>query len=100
MDIGKLKWELCLCLLAAWLMVYFALLKGIKSSGKVRYQKYILYPKVEMNKVEATVAAIFLSVGQLMPVVDCIRTASGLPAGVMEKAAAFPEKLLKCFSQK
>lgn len=34
-DIGKLKWELCLCLLAAWVMVYFSLLKGIKSSGKV-----------------------------------------------------------------
>ncbi|XP_067951593.1 sodium- and chloride-dependent neutral and basic amino acid transporter B(0+)-like [Watersipora subatra] len=36
-DIGKLKWELALCFLAAWLMVYFALLKGIKSSGKVVY---------------------------------------------------------------
>ncbi|XP_067951396.1 sodium- and chloride-dependent glycine transporter 1-like [Watersipora subatra] len=36
-DIGNLRWQLALCLLAAWLMVYFALLKGIKSSGKVVY---------------------------------------------------------------
>ncbi|KAF6027558.1 hypothetical protein EB796_014139 [Bugula neritina] len=36
-DLGELKWELCLCLLGAWVMVYFALLKGIKSSGKVVY---------------------------------------------------------------
>ncbi|XP_035693852.1 sodium- and chloride-dependent glycine transporter 2-like [Branchiostoma floridae] len=30
------KWELALCLLLAWIVVYFSLIKGIKSSGKVR----------------------------------------------------------------
>ena len=28
------KWWLVLCLLGAWIVVFFALIKGIKSSGK------------------------------------------------------------------
>ncbi|XP_051878247.1 sodium- and chloride-dependent neutral and basic amino acid transporter B(0+)-like [Pristis pectinata] len=35
--IGKLNWDLALCLLLAWLMVFVAVSKGIKSSGKVVY---------------------------------------------------------------
>ena len=35
-EIGTLKWDLALCLLLAWLMVYFAIFKGIKWTGKVR----------------------------------------------------------------
>lgn len=34
-DIGSVKWSLCLCLLAVIATVYFALWKGVKSSGKV-----------------------------------------------------------------
>ncbi|KAH3884493.1 sodium-dependent serotonin transporter-like [Dreissena polymorpha] len=33
-DIGAVKWSLCLCLLGVMTTVYFALWKGIKSSGK------------------------------------------------------------------
>ena len=33
---GQLKWELCLCLLGAWMLLFLCLVKGIKSSGKVR----------------------------------------------------------------
>ncbi|KAL4224062.1 hypothetical protein ACF0H5_017519 [Mactra antiquata] len=33
-DIGGIKWSLCLCLIGVMLLVYFALWKGIKSSGK------------------------------------------------------------------
>ncbi|ODM98864.1 Sodium-dependent noradrenaline transporter, partial [Orchesella cincta] len=34
-DIGKLKWELALCLLAVYVICYFSLWKGISTSGKV-----------------------------------------------------------------
>ena len=35
-DLGPVKWSIALCLLAVFILVYFALWKGIKSSGKVR----------------------------------------------------------------
>uniref|UniRef100_A0A665VX52 Transporter n=1 Tax=Echeneis naucrates TaxID=173247 RepID=A0A665VX52_ECHNA len=34
---GGLNWKMTLCLLAAWLMVCLAMIKGIQSSGKVMY---------------------------------------------------------------
>jgi solute carrier family 6 amino acid transporter-like protein 5/7/9/14 len=36
-DLGSIRWELALCLLLAWTIVYCALWKGIKSFGKVVY---------------------------------------------------------------
>ncbi|XP_030831959.1 sodium- and chloride-dependent neutral and basic amino acid transporter B(0+)-like [Strongylocentrotus purpuratus] len=36
-DTGTVSWQLALCLLLAWIIVYFCLVKGIKSSGKVVY---------------------------------------------------------------
>ncbi|CAI9715035.1 sodiumchloride-dependent and chloride-dependent taurine transporter-like [Octopus vulgaris] len=36
-DMGVLKWDLVLCLLFAWIVVYICICKGIKSSGKVMY---------------------------------------------------------------
>lgn len=35
-DLGSINWELALCLLLAWTCVFFVLLKGIKTFGKVR----------------------------------------------------------------
>ncbi|ODM93586.1 Sodium-dependent nutrient amino acid transporter 1 [Orchesella cincta] len=35
--LGKLHWKLSLCLVAVWLLVFFTLVKGVKSSGKVAY---------------------------------------------------------------
>ena len=35
--IGDIKWDLALCLLASWIVVFACLAKGIKSSGKVVY---------------------------------------------------------------
>ncbi|VDI79921.1 solute carrier family 6 (neurotransmitter transporter, GABA) member 6/8/11/12/13 [Mytilus galloprovincialis] len=36
-DMGVVKWDICLCLLFAWIVVYLCICKGIKSSGKVMY---------------------------------------------------------------
>src|SRR5690349_17443466 len=34
-DIGPIKWSLALCLMVVFVLVYFSLWKGVKSSGKV-----------------------------------------------------------------
>lgn len=44
--IGNLRWELALCLLAAWTICYFCIWKGTKSTGKVRL-KYLFPPEQE-----------------------------------------------------
>jgi len=42
---GAVSWELALCLLFAWIIVFFALIKGISTLGKVIYV-VILFPYV------------------------------------------------------
>ncbi|KAL1270275.1 hypothetical protein QQF64_032564, partial [Cirrhinus molitorella] len=34
---GAINWELMLCLMAVWVMVYFCVWKGVKSTGKIVY---------------------------------------------------------------
>ena len=34
-DAGSIRWEILVCLIAAWIAVYFCMWKGVKSSGKV-----------------------------------------------------------------
>ncbi|RXN08629.1 sodium- and chloride-dependent creatine transporter 1-like protein [Labeo rohita] len=34
---GVINWELMLCLMAVWVMVYFCVWKGVKSTGKIVY---------------------------------------------------------------
>ncbi|XP_048764706.2 sodium- and chloride-dependent betaine transporter-like [Ostrea edulis] len=36
-DLGSIQWHLALCFLAAWVMVYLCIIKGIKTVGKVVY---------------------------------------------------------------
>nr|CAH8838758.1 unnamed protein product [Trichobilharzia regenti] len=33
-DVGPIRWEICLCLIVVFTIVYFSLWKGVKSSGK------------------------------------------------------------------
>lgn len=35
-EVGPVKWDLALCLLCSWVIVVLCLVKGIKTSGKVR----------------------------------------------------------------
>ena len=34
-DLGLVRWELTLCLLAVWCLVFFTLVRGVRSLGKV-----------------------------------------------------------------
>lgn len=34
-ETGTLRWELFLILLLAWILIYFCIFKGVKSTGKV-----------------------------------------------------------------
>ncbi|XP_062317326.1 solute carrier family 6 member 6b isoform X1 [Osmerus eperlanus] len=36
-DLGPVKWDLALCLLAVWVICFFCIWKGVKSTGKVVY---------------------------------------------------------------
>uniref|UniRef100_A0A671TJ65 Transporter n=1 Tax=Sparus aurata TaxID=8175 RepID=A0A671TJ65_SPAAU len=36
-EVGSVQWELLLCLLASWVICYFCIWKGVRSTGKVVY---------------------------------------------------------------
>ncbi|XP_026169208.1 sodium- and chloride-dependent betaine transporter-like [Mastacembelus armatus] len=36
-ELGSVRWELALCLLVCWMLCYFSIWKGVRSSGKVAY---------------------------------------------------------------
>ncbi|XP_072023363.1 sodium-dependent proline transporter-like [Amphiura filiformis] len=36
-ELGGIRWQICLCLLLAWVIVFLCIAKGVKSSGKVVY---------------------------------------------------------------
>ena len=37
-NLGQIRWQLLLCLILAWIVVFLCLIKGIKSIGKVSGQ--------------------------------------------------------------
>lgn len=42
-DIGRVNWEILLCLIAMWIICYFCIWKGVRSTGKVCLYTYILF---------------------------------------------------------
>lgn len=57
-EIGGIRWQMLLCLIAAWFLIFFSICKGVKSLGKVVY-------------VTATAPYVFLTIllirGCLLP---------------------------------
>lgn len=41
-DPGPVRWPLALCLLAAWIVIFLCMLKGIRSSGKVNLHNVVI----------------------------------------------------------
>lgn len=41
-EVGNVRWDLALCLLASWVFCYFSIWKGVKSSGKVDERVFTL----------------------------------------------------------
>lgn len=39
---GPVRWQLALCLLAAWIIIFLCMLKGIRSSGKVNLHNVVI----------------------------------------------------------
>uniref|UniRef100_A0A8P4KP69 Transporter n=1 Tax=Dicentrarchus labrax TaxID=13489 RepID=A0A8P4KP69_DICLA len=42
-DLGSIQWELALCLLLSWIICYFCVWKGVKSTGKDFFMLYVVY---------------------------------------------------------
>ena len=45
-QLGSVRWELLLCLLTCWVFCFFAIWKGVRSSGKVSGNSPIVPPSV------------------------------------------------------
>lgn len=46
MSLGRVHWDLALCLLLAWVICYFCIWKGIKTTGKVNTALAYIYNTV------------------------------------------------------
>jgi len=58
-NIGEVQWHLVLCLLAAWILVFVCIIKGVKSSGKVSHS-VVNTVLLLLSKTRAVERLIFL----------------------------------------
>lgn len=61
-DMGEIRWQLALCLLAAWILVGICLIRGIKSQGKV----WIKYDCTKIRRYNLNQKLIFNLSNQLL----------------------------------
>ncbi len=58
-ELGSVRWELALCLLASWVFCYFSIWKGVRSSGKVCVQDGVV--KFCVSALACQVASVGIS---------------------------------------
>uniref|UniRef100_A0A8C2CNH2 Transporter n=1 Tax=Cyprinus carpio TaxID=7962 RepID=A0A8C2CNH2_CYPCA len=52
-EIGKINWEILLCLIAMWIICYFCIWKGVKSTGKVSKNIFqIILFQLVLNQIQ------------------------------------------------
>lgn len=61
-DNGGFKWWIVICLMVAWIIVYFIVMKGIQSSGKVRLSKRSNYKSINERRLVGCLLHISISV--------------------------------------
>lgn len=49
-EVGSLRWELVLCLILTWVICYFCVWKGIKSTGKVMLTHFLKKSPLRRSK--------------------------------------------------
>lgn len=65
-DPGPVRWPLALCLLAAWIIIFLCILKGIRSSGKVSQHKVVIVRMRQSTHTHTPTGPIFAAVSCLM----------------------------------
>lgn len=66
-EVGSVRWELVLCLILSWVICYFCVWKGIKSTGKVSFSYHWGCSLVAIGKTSETMQCCYavIVVGQL-----------------------------------
>ncbi|KAJ3612167.1 hypothetical protein NHX12_020444 [Muraenolepis orangiensis] len=82
-SLGNINWDLALCLLAAWVLCYFCVFKGIKTTGKGI--KYFLIPN--LDKITSPTVwrdagtQVFFSIAVDCLTLCCLNSATSIFAG-------------------
>lgn len=58
-NMGSVKWDLALCLLAMWVICFFCIWKGVKSTGKVSLNSAVVYVVVRWIISQARVHGVY-----------------------------------------
>lgn len=71
MSMSVVHWDLALCLLLAWVMCYFCIWKGIKSTGKARNREHVW--EDEVIDIQIHFFFLYLLNGLLWPFIRILR---------------------------